>query len=476
MKRIIILLALITVLAGCSNDFEKINLPQESSEQSSDSGGASESGNATAGLFDGMTITPASDVKGFTIREARDDMERFAMDFVDSLFFQDYQAIFAMTDFSSFAPAAPIVPSEEQIYWMIINHAIGYSNFNVKHDWSRFNYSSDMHNGLQGTWIPVNNSEMAGSIGIVDVTDVGIVVAHSWSGCVNGFYASGKAGRTSVERHGAALIRVPVAKDSNNELKVVRANYVPLEHGKLLDETFSYRVPHGAVVIFRGEVLSPVEEGGGIHILPDTYEITGLYHRVPEEVIIDMGSNFGIIRDYIYATNLSPNPESGSMMLLTNSQRNQPVTDFRALSITMPEFSAIAEEVDRITMHYIDSVVASMETDNFPELAALFLEGGGAHANLRNIKREFNNWVQGELENPFAGAKRQTDIAQITVLTPRTVEVTVIHKFTSPQSGTQYAAVFDFRFFKYNGEWSIQNMPQNFFSRSANFWQVVSDS
>ena len=423
------------------------------------------------GNYANMSVTPASQVQGFSIRAPQTDEERFAMQFVDALFWRDHSSIIDMTDIASLAPAAPYGEQPEDIFQVIVRRCIGYMNFQVNRDYSEYDFSRSMCNGLNVTWSDRETPE-ACSIGIVDVTDVGIVVAHSWDGTREGFYAAGKRRGTPIEVNGAATVRVAVDRVADGSLKAVAAQYKPGLHGQLIDQEFQFTVPRGGIVTFRGEVLAPVSGGDDE---PGKYLIKDMHYRVPEEISVDFGEVFGVIRDILIVDNLGSSVDDGPLVLLSNDVANGLFTHLPSLAITMPEYKGIANDVSTSVERFVKQIVNFLETDNFEGFDGILVEGGEAERNTRNMRREFDNWVAAEVDLPFTGIKRTILIGEMNILTPRSINVRFHNTLVAP-SGTPFFSRSSFALSNIDGQWKIWSMSHELFSRStANWWEITEE-
>jgi len=424
--------------------------------------------------YESMTVTPSSAVAGFSIREPQTDEERFAMQFVDTLFWRDHDAVASMTNLSSLAPSAPLYTGEpEDLYYVIISRCVGFMNFQVDLNYNDFDFAKDMYHGLHITWRD-RGTPNAGSVGIVDITDVGIVVAHSWDGTREGFYAAGKKRGTDIEVYGAATIRVTVEKAADGTTSVVAAPYKPGVHGELIDQAFEYTVPVGGVVTFRGEVLEPVRQADGFRNTLNVYSIEGMHYRVPEEITVDFGETYGVIRDCLIVDNFGRSIDDGLLLLRSNSDAGHIYSRFPSLAITMPEYTDMNAKIENALIQTVEHILTLLETDNYQGFADKLVGSSEAWRMRRTLERDFNNWVSAERESSHAGIPRTLMIRNMYVLTPNSISIDFYNTLVAP-SGISYWSMSTFTLSNVDGEWKIWSMTPELLSRSTASWREITE-
>jgi hypothetical protein len=413
---------------------------------------------------------PAIDITGLVIREPQTDEERFAMRFVEVLYTRDYDAVAALVDLEAIAPFAPmftdvapyIASSAARadgnwLYDTIVTACVGYRALSHSQDYSEFDFERDMEIGLGLGHIFWRRGENARSIGIANVSDLGITVVHSAS-------------------NGEALVRVKVGRDANGELKIIRAPYTSA-HGNFIDRSFEFNVPRGGVVTFRGEVLTPTRRSAS-GFQPDRYTLSGFHLGIPEEISVDMGDNFGVIRDMIYVFGDS---ETSSFMVLRGNYifGETMMANLLGLAVTMPDKRDILDEAVYIFEFFSDFVFDALANGEWSDIRSMILNNGSmTRGMLDQAARSFNNW-QTEEANPdranLANVERKADILAINVLSSRSVEVNVVH--SKMLNNRTYRTQLQWTLTKSDdGRWFINELPTTgVFSRSTNIWILLEE-
>jgi hypothetical protein len=475
---IILLAALLLSLTACggTDDTARDSRSGGGTQTANTSSGGQQANNSSSNNLPSQGqnagAAPAINITGLVIREPQTDEERFAMRFVEVLYTRDYDAIAALVDLEAIAPFAPmftdvapyIASSAARadgnwLYDTIVTACVGYRAISHTQDYSEFDFERDMEIGLGLGHIQWRRAENPRSIGIANVSDLGITVVHSAS-------------------NGEALVRVKVGRDANGELKIIRAPYTSA-HANLVDRSFEFNVPRGGVVTFRGEVLTPTRRSAS-GFEPDRYTLSGFHLGIPEEISVDMGDNFGVIRDMIYVFGDS---ETSPFLVLRGNflfGSGTMMANLLGLAVTMPAHRDMLDEAVYVFEFFSDLVFDALANGQWSDIRAMILNNGSmTRGMLDHAARAFNTW-QTEEANPdranLANIERKTDILAINVLSQRSVEVNVVHSKVLSNNRT-YRTQLQWTLTKSDdGRWFINELPTTgIFSRSTGVWVLLEE-
>jgi len=397
-------------------------------------------------------LTSQDTQQGFTVREPKDDRERFAMEFAEKLFYAAYMSLSSLpadfevladyVDVDSFSPLAPLKPTKASLGHLIVGTC--FANVTEK---------GVIEYGSTGSiWTADKDSK---SIGIIDADNItrGTLTVVALDANDGNIIAMLVDVRPAPGGYAASPLSLPTP-----------ANPSPL------DKAIVFSAPHGCIVEYQGGVIEPVVVD--TYGLKDYYELQNAYRGKDEAISVFCGSAIGSIDGTVFA-------DTGTYGGSSRGYSGYDYTslsirfDVAALAVTRKEFRPLRDVITERTQAIVTQIgelLDAYDLDGFVEMAhgyGAFLSSNGRVAS--SYRGYFDLWRN---KDSVHGADREISINAIEVRGVNSLRV----KFTTMltiKSGNTYTADSRITLDYVNGDWLILEMSNEIFKTDTNTWTLV---
>ena len=416
-------------------------------------------------------------------REARNEDERVAMQFVQALWEEDYDTVVKLTDLDSLYPAAPGAGGNNILTEIILRRCVASTGYNILNLYKIGEEKPRWFSGTHSTWKTISSSSSKDnkSQGIVDEKDIAeTIVAHGiWDEEENN---SGYGNRLDVFR---LVIK-------NGKVTAWDFN----EHtGAVQDKHTRFFVPANVKVTFRGQMITPYATGYATSYdkgLWDIYRLDKMQSGKFEEISADFGGGLGVIKDWIalgggYTSskdeavtgyNVKNNMSSAGSKTSVN-MNNQFFTNLRGLIITGEVYRKTWKEVQDAAEKMILTVFAALQSNDFSKITNMLcdyerIEKLYQSYNSRNgyLNQAFKKWIQDDQKDSWAKFTWKTEAYATSAITKDTLKVWN-NVTMSTGGGNEYQSTVELHLRYMDGQWKLAYWSGPLLSRNPKDWKKV---